>query len=30
MTGIPEECFVRGHVPMTKSEVRAVIMSKLG
>lgn len=29
MTGIPEECFVRGQVPMTKSEVRAVIMSKL-
>ena len=29
MTGIPEECFVRRQVPMTKSEVRAVIMSKL-
>lgn len=27
--GIEEEAFVRGKVPMTKSEVRAVIMSKL-
>ncbi|MCM1127108.1 MAG: precorrin-6y C5,15-methyltransferase (decarboxylating) subunit CbiE [Lachnospiraceae bacterium] len=27
--GIPEESFVRGNVPITKSEVRAVAMSKL-
>ncbi|WP_455619410.1 precorrin-6Y C5,15-methyltransferase (decarboxylating) subunit CbiT [Eisenbergiella sp.] len=27
--GIPEECFIRGRVPMTKSEVRSVILSKL-
>lgn len=29
VTGIPEECFIRGRVPMTKSEVRSVILSKL-
>lgn len=29
-TGLPDEAFVRGSVPMTKSEVRAVIMSRLG
>ena len=28
-TGLPDASFVRGDVPMTKSEVRAVIMSKL-
>ncbi len=28
-TGIEEDIFVRGKVPMTKSEVRAVVMSKL-
>ncbi len=28
-TGIEEDRFVRGKVPMTKSEVRAVVMSKL-
>ncbi len=28
--GLADEHFVRGDVPMTKSEVRAVIMSKLG
>lgn len=27
--GLPDECFVRGQVPMTKSEVRAVIASRL-
>ena len=29
VTGIPEESFLRGRVPMTKSEVRSVILSKL-
>lgn len=29
VTGIPEESFLRGSVPMTKSEVRSVILSKL-
>ena len=28
--GIDDEAFVRGKVPMTKSEVRAVLMSRLG
>ncbi len=27
--GLPDESFVRGDVPMTKAEVRAVVMSKL-
>ena len=29
-TGIPDEKFVRADVPMTKSEVRSVVLSKLG
>lgn len=28
-TGLPDEVFLRGDVPMTKSEVRALILSKL-
>ena len=28
-TGLPDETFLRGDVPMTKSEVRALILSKL-
>lgn len=28
-TGLPDEAFLRGQVPMTKAEVRAVILSKL-
>lgn len=29
LTGLPDQIFVRGKVPMTKAEVRAVVMSKL-
>lgn len=29
LSGLPNESFVRGNVPMTKAEVRAVVMSKL-
>lgn len=29
LTGLPDDCFVRGETPMTKSEVRAVVMSRL-
>lgn len=28
--GLRDECFVRGRVPMTKSEVRALVLSRLG
>ncbi len=27
--GLPDEAFIRGSVPMTKSEVRSVLLSKL-
>lgn len=29
LTGLPDDSFVRGKMPMTKAEVRAVVMSKL-
>lgn len=29
LTGLPDDCFVRGETPMTKAEVRAVVMSRL-
>lgn len=27
--GLPDDCFVRGNVPMTKSEVRALVISRM-